>query len=413
MQFVLDKYLSEVEGHLHTLPPNVRQGEIDEMASHLQQLRTDFLARGHSSEEAEAMALARFGSARKVGLRLRDVWEGNRGVWVTLAAVAVSNWTLQLMNHAAAFWLAFYGPMSNNRALMEPLAPVTIFWTWWTWFLLPFGLNFVLGRWGGRRVALAVPAVMLPLPALQLAFLSLWLGIDVAGAKVSFSSFDLAVALATLGGAWSGSASKRRERFATISGASLEEASARLMERQKWHRRRLVARASTCALILVSASAGAFAVVKARLDSLLRPSTPEAAVRVMLRYPQNGNLYLVPATNVSIRLLPATDEQIKQSERLVSYTATMHASEGYRQARIELTHKFEQYALEGRGTSYTVQECRDSLARLGPEGYTLSRVARVRQTSEGWHVVMGGGSQKPWAWVYDLGYKEPAPAPEA
>ena len=414
MPYVLDKYLSEVEGHLRSLPPSVRQGEIDEMASHLQQLHTEFISRGHTSEESEKLAAARFGTARKAGLRLRDVWEGNRGVWTTLAAVTLSNWALQSMNYAAPFWLAFFMPMISNPALMEPLAPVTTFWTWWTWFLLPFGLNFVLGRWGGRRVALAVPAMMLLLPTLRLVVLSLYLGMDMAGAKFSFSSFDLVVALATLGGAWSGSALKRRGRFAIIGNVSPEEASARLLERQKWHRRRLLVRASTGALILVSTGAGAFAIVKARVDPVLHPATPEAAVRVMLRHPYNGSFEMESATNVSMRLLPATHEQIKQSERLVAYTATMHASEWYRQKAIAFVQAYQPGDPARRYTNYSAQECRDFLARLKPEGYTLSRVVRVRKMGQGWHIVedTSDNSQKPWSWLYHVKYKEPSPTPQ-
>lgn len=409
MPYVLDKYLSEVEGHLRSLPPSVRQGEIDEMASHLQQLHTEFISRGHTSEESEKLATARFGTARKAGLRLRDVWEENRGVWAILAAVLLSNYVLQPMNYAAALWLPFSMPMSSNRALMEP---VTIFWNWWTLFLLPFGLNFVLGRWGGRRVVLAVPVVMLPLLLLQSSLPGYMM--LVAGAKLSFSSFVLLLTLAALGGAWSGSALKHRGRFALVGQALLEEASARLLERQRWHKRRFLARASTCTLALALTSATAFAVMKAHVDAVLHPATPEAAVRLMLSYPYNGSFEMEPSTDVSVRLLPATHEHLKQDERLVFYTATMHASEWYRQKAITFLQEYRLRTQASPQAFYTAQECRDSLARLKPEGYTLSRVVRVRKMGQGWHIVedTSDNSQKPWSWLYHVKYKEPSPTPQ-
>ena len=239
MQNLLDKYLSDVERHLQTLPPNIRAGEIEEMASHLQQLRADFIASGRTVEEAESLAMARFGSARKAGLRLRDVWEGNRGAWATLAAVVVSNWLLQVACFIAGLRLAL-STLISNGALAEPVAPLIVLWLWSMALLLPLGINFALARWGGRRVLVAASLVYLPLLASRkIGFLGFT--ISANGAALSFTHVVVLMAGAAALGAWAGSASKRRGRFAIVGGASLEEASARLSERQKSHLRRVPA----------------------------------------------------------------------------------------------------------------------------------------------------------------------------
>ena len=413
MPYVLDKYLSEVEGHLRTLPPSVRQGEIDEMASHLQQLRADFLSRGHTVEEAEALATARFGTARRAGLRLRDVWEGNRGAWVTFFAALLSNYVLQLANMVAVSWLAFRLEM-HSHSLLESLAPVMAFLRWWGVLLLPFGLNFALGRWGGRRTAGAVTASYVPL----LLLLSLQLFSTFLVTTASFVYFVLAVMLVSILGAWSGSALKRRDRFAIIGGALPGEASARLLERRLWQGHRLLRRASTGALALALVSAAVFAFVRARVDPVLHPPTPEAAVRVMLSSRRVNPFKVEPATDVSTRLLPPTPTELKESERRVAYTATMHAIEYHRKSRIEeLQHHITRLQREqiraprDRRLAYDLRSHRAALARLRPEGFTVSRVVRVKKTAEGWQLNEGPvGDSRQWDWLFNVYYHGPKAA---
>lgn len=77
----LDDYLRNVARQLRDLPANVRENEVREMRSHLEQLGDDFAAQGQNPEAAAQMALEQFGDARAVGIRLRDVWEGQILSW--------------------------------------------------------------------------------------------------------------------------------------------------------------------------------------------------------------------------------------------------------------------------------------------------------------------------------------------
>ena len=73
----LDDYLSSVERHLRHLPALVRENEVRELRSHLEQLRDDFAAQGQNPEMAAQSALDQFGDAR-------SVWLGRRA-WILSA----------------------------------------------------------------------------------------------------------------------------------------------------------------------------------------------------------------------------------------------------------------------------------------------------------------------------------------
>ena len=400
-----EQYLSAVENYLQPLPASVREGEIQEMAGHLQQLHADFVATGHSDEVAQQMALARFAPARKTGLKLRDVWEGNRGALICFVAVAVSNYVLQAVNAVTGTWFMFTVGI-DNRALLEPLAPIMALWFLWTLLLMPFGINFSLARWGGRRALLAVPFTYLPILLVPIllpkGFMRAWITIN--DVKVPFVYLILFFMLLATLAAWLGSNSKRRQRWALIGGASLESASERLHEYQRGHWRRFWRRASTCLAVAGIIGFAAFSVVRKRVDNVLYPPTPEVAVRVMLSDPGMNFGDMEAATEVATRVLPATSEELKKGERRVSYTATMHATETYRKKRIAFMQKNLRRTLAGDSSAYEAKFCRLSLARLKPEGYKISRVVRVKNTAQGWETQDFPESEAR-AWLYDVYYE--------
>jgi hypothetical protein len=409
MQPKLDKYLSDVGSYLEPLPTHIRQGELDEMAAHLHQLQADFVSRGHTTEEAEAMATARFGSARRAGLRLRDVWEGNRGAFVSFFAVLVTNYVLFAVNMVAGA-LGFTIPLLHNAALAPALEPVFVCWLCWTVCVMPFALNFALGRWAGRRAVLCA----------LLIYVFVW-DFNV-NTGVSTSIFNLPSVLAHMPlfmklmtisatlGAHCGSASRRRNRLALVAGAPLGTAPSLLIEHRRHSRGLKLRRFGVAAVALGVAGFAAYSTVRARVNDVLHPPTPEAAVRVMLSKPHWNPGTMEASTNVVVRALPATEAERKKNERRVFFTATMHATESYRKRRITFLQKNLQRSLAGHDV-YGANSSRAALARLKPGGYTLSRTVRVRQTKQGWRVeseVRGGVDDTfaPWDWLEDVSYEE-------
>ena len=403
MQLRFDEYLSAVESYLQPLPASIRQGEVDEMAGHLQQLHADFVAAGHADEAAQEMALARFGSARQAGLRLRDVWEGNKGALWCFMAVVLSNYVLFVANIVAGS-IGVFILVSESRALAEAMTPVFMSWLGWTIFLLPLSLNFALGRWGGRRTVFCALLMYLPWWGVHFYGLESLTVFNVANILAHFPQLMMLTTLAATLGAWLGSNSKHRQRFVIIGGAAPESASALLQAHQTHQRRRFWLRASTCTLVLTVIGGASFA-IKSRVDNVLHPPTPEAAVRVMLSDGGMNSGDMNPATNVSTRLLPTTAEELQKGERRVSYTATMHATEDYRQRRIAYMHKKLRNALADDQNGDAARPYRLSLARLNPEGYTISLIAHVEKTPQGWEVQYSDKATAR-AWLYDMYYEQ-------
>ena len=411
---MLDAYMRDVGGYLRDVPPAIREGELQELSGHLGQLTADLGAQGHSAEMAASLAIGRFGSARHVGLRLRDVWEGNRGAWATIFAVWSSNWLLQALN-LSAFFFAIYRTIVFSDRLREPLIPLFTLWVWGGDVLLPLVLNFVLGRWGGRRAVWATLLVYSPLFVLfALHPLPPWnTGVHMGAFRVDFPTpHPLLTVFAAVGGAWTGSLNRRRRRWAVIGGATPVQASAML---RRSHRVRLVPLALWLGLppLMGVALYGAF---KRRVEAVNHPATPETAVRVLLSEPGMNPGDMTPSTNVTTRLLPpATARERANLERRVAYTATLHATLQYRQRRVVYYRKGLQLARRGKEPEYPVRYLRASLQRLLPEGYTVSGVARVRHTAQGWKVdTSGDASNDPRAWLYDAlyGYAPEKPRPE-
>lgn len=71
MQTKLEKYVSQIERHLAELPAKEREEELQEIQSHLEMMIAENVARGYDSDNAVEKALEQFGSAEKIGLKLR------------------------------------------------------------------------------------------------------------------------------------------------------------------------------------------------------------------------------------------------------------------------------------------------------------------------------------------------------
>lgn len=397
----LESYLSDVESYLSALPSAVREGELREISGHLQQLSADLRAAGQDEEMALTLAIKRFGSARSVGLRLRDVWEGNRSLLVVAFAVLASNWCLQI---ACGFAIVRFLllPMLGNSILTVALGPLMATATYAWLFALPLGWNFILGQWGGRRVALIAPLTYAPLLLASLTPITLTAGsVEVHSPHLGLITMTLALI-----GAWRGSERMRRRRMALVSGTSLEEA-AKLLAKPRGLRKRAVTIAYwVLGLSLLSVGTGTWA--KLRLDAMLHPSTPETAMRVLLAAPSDDYSEMQSSTEVTVRVLPpVTPAERAGRECRVAYTATMHATPAYRERRVAWMKRELQAEREGRWHPWPAAMAQAALKRLNPAGYRMSGVLPVVKTLQGWQVKTNGDvKNNPTAWLYMIDYED-------
>lgn len=82
----LSKYLQSVAHELRALGPQKREEELREVKQHLESLMARAIESGASEEEAARSAIAQFGSARKIGRKLRRASQKRESAWRVLAA---------------------------------------------------------------------------------------------------------------------------------------------------------------------------------------------------------------------------------------------------------------------------------------------------------------------------------------
>lgn len=305
----LETYTQEVNHYLKSLPSSIRAEEVRELHSHLEQLTDDLQIGGRSRAEAAQLAIARFGTPSQVGLHLRDVWEGNRGMAATLCLTVGSNWALQSVNFAL-LCATVYTLVAYNDGLIEALHPLFTAWMWAAVIPAPFAWNFMLGQRDGRRVS---GAALLAFAALLVGAL-LYAGTNtlVTLGALSLPSAPLACVLmgvAAFVGGECGSRSRRQQRWALISGVPREETN--LVLRRPLRLRPLRVLGAVSAVLALAT--GSYIAFKPRSEAVLDDTTPEAAVRAFLRYP--GYAYNAGDLRMSVLRVeakPFTSRDIRQ-----------------------------------------------------------------------------------------------------
>lgn len=411
---VLNDYLRKVEQYLTSLPPVVREGEMKEIQNHLQQAYNDLIAQGYASGEATSIALNRFGSPAHIGRQLRDVWECNRSAFAVFMAAMMGNWLL----YALSIWTFV---RTFSQGFSGPLMPAVVPLFWGPGLallmLLPFLLNFALGQWGGRHTTLAVTIIYIPLLLIGLPLATYLFSLGFVTIPLPAATPVVLLIMSAVAGAWSGTAWQKKRRFAVLATnsagtsdtaldqASFNKAAALLLRPRPIAHRLVVALAWLAALSLTGI--GVLAGVKQQANQVLRPSSPEAAVRVLLSDPGYNTGEMLPSTNVVVRRLPATNAAERNgTEAHIAYSATMHATPQFRQRMTAWMQKELQAEREGRYHSWPARDARITLSNLKPEGYRTHGVLHVTKTPDGWKVnTSGDTANQPWAWLYVIGYR--------
>lgn len=405
MPNLLEKYLSAVGHQMRSLSPLIREGEVRETESHLRQLIDDLMAQGHDEDAATAEAIKRFGPASRVGIRLRDVWEGNRGWLAVLSAFMVSNILIFIGIMLAFFFLGMIPIIYlRNGPVQQVIQPITVTIILLTnWGLPPLG-NYILGRWAGRR---ALPAAILSNSLIFLLSVSIfWGSLGIGPWKLPvYLQWLIVLATAVMAAAF-GANQVRRQRFSLVEGSFLFDEAALTLRQFRAFRWRWSLFCKRLALIvLILGSLGLY--LRAKINAVLHPSTPEEAVRILLSAPGGNYNEIEPATEISTRVLPPSAPLEKSGKmRRVAYIATMHASDDYRKRRIAFLQRQLKSAAKGKPV-HPLKYVRQALNRLRPQGYVLHGVARVVKAPDGWHWdTSGSENNQPWAWLYDIYYED-------
>ena len=74
MHSLLEQYVEKVTVHLHALPQEKREDEIEELSAHLQALATAHQELGISEEAAARATIQQFGAAQEIGHNLLRAW---------------------------------------------------------------------------------------------------------------------------------------------------------------------------------------------------------------------------------------------------------------------------------------------------------------------------------------------------
>jgi hypothetical protein len=408
MHSQLKRYLHDVERYLNPLPKPVRDSEVREISSHLEQLHFDLCSEGYTEGEAASRAIKSFGSARGLGLNLRDVREGNWSLLLSLLVVVGSNWILfRACSSAIAHFVLF--PAIQQSVLMPALSPILTIWNYTATLLLPFGLNFALGWWGGRRISYVAPLSYLHWLLLFRNELSTFEWSSLWIVRPVFSTMLLAMF-----GAWCGSTWMRHKRtkFAMVpTNSELPQGSSAYQQNAlKLKTRALPLLSFLSGLLLMAGILWAWA--QPRVNMALHPSTTEAAAQILFSTPSDSYGEMEPSTDVVMEVLPALSPAEKSGqERRVKYEATMHASEYYSERRKDYYERMLRSARAGRKTEFPAPMVQAALERLRPEGYRVRGILLVRKTASGWEIDKSARTRSDLRdWLYNVAHKEPEPS---
>lgn len=165
----IDDYLEKVARQLRHLPANVRDNEVREMRSHLEQLTEDFEAQGLALDTAQTRAVEMFGSPHALGAKLCDAWEGIPfSWWRALAALCAITalWIASIF--AITLPILIIGTQPAQGLFPELLPSLAALYA-----SVPFGCGLLFSHWVGRRgrlITLIYFVVVLLILRLNLSF---------------------------------------------------------------------------------------------------------------------------------------------------------------------------------------------------------------------------------------------------
>lgn len=368
----LDEYLGNVAHQLRALPAKVREAEVREMRLHLEQLRDDFVAQGQNPEMAAQAALSQFGDARAVGVKVRDVWEGQDFGWRRVLAAFL---------FGLLFWGgAMVGLMFGSAFQFWPQSALFPQETWLflvaASLLIPTVTGAIHSFHLGRRAWMMSVAAYVPLWIAEIVFHQ-GPSISYGDYKTSFWAWSLVwgISGACLSDLW-----RRRQRYTALALAG-STSSASISPRDLPRASRRKANWKKLAILVVLLALGMDA--KWRLDPALHPQTAGEAVQTQLLLARDATKFAPPDPIVIEEVTPTAAEVAAGTQR-VRFHAVYHATKEYRKRRLDFLQT--QLASRKQRKLFGEAALRASLQRVRVNAYSIRGVVKVKKTPHKWQV---------------------------
>lgn len=156
----LDLFLNRVERELRSMPKWKKEEELRELRSHLEQRAEDFEREGLKREDAQTRATEAFESAKALGEKLCDAWEGVPQGWWHVVGAVLKVVAISLVAQIA-LWLPGLVFSQGEPSSLELLALFPYFL-----FLLlgaPIYCGCLLSLWLGRRAPKVILGLLISL----------------------------------------------------------------------------------------------------------------------------------------------------------------------------------------------------------------------------------------------------------
>ena len=393
----LDQFLSVAARSMRVLPAATREDELRELRGHLEQRAEDYENQGMSGDDAQTRALEGLGSARTLGAKLCDAWEGIAFGWWRLAAALAGVSAFLLFATLALIWAIALLPMSAATALL----PEIVLLLCAVFIALPLLCGVLFSHWLGRRgcivatlyfAALALNNLTLIFPAPSIAF---------AAPPANFVTFvDAAwfpylwVVLAFVG-AWAGQSWRIKQRYKmALAGARLSPPSRVLWMplNPKWGRN------AALAIVIVGV------LYTARVWTRFHPRTPKATLYsyLVLHRQMNGGDFEPPKI-LALRELPAKNPaEIAGTQKRIAFEIEERMTPNYQARRVAYLKQL--INAPEREKPFEDRTLRLSLVRLQRNRQITKGVAWLAKTPDGWQIKTTSGPS-PGDWAYDLAFQ--------
>jgi hypothetical protein len=392
----LDDYLARVARELRSLPAPVRENELKEVRSHLEQLIEDNIAQGQSRDAATQSSLATFGRARAVGIGVRDVLEGQETGWKPWVTAFVRGFLFWMVGFYALV-IGFISFQSSSQSALLPEATDYVFIAGFV--AVPFLTGAIHALYLGRR-AWGISATI---------YSAFWMAEVVSGARPSLTIVNfhtsfwgcnlvLGVAGALMTDIW-----LRRRRYAVLALAGMASSASSLTLQSRSH-----VRLSWKLLLIPIVPLALVMAAKQRLNAAAHPQSATEAVRIYLLTARDASKMAAPSI-IRLDEIPPTQAELSAGMRRVRFEVVCHMTSDYQQRRRAFLQA--QLAISYGRQRWGAKNLHASLRRVRANAFTFSGVARVKHQPSEWQIERDNNYyfNHLWGWAEDV-YFQAAPS---
>ena len=385
----LDQFLSIAARQMRVMPAAKRDDELRELRGHLEQRAQDYESAGMSADEAQLRATEGLGSARALGNRLCDAWEGVPFGWWRLAAAIMGVTAFLLFGVAFVILAMVTIPLHSEAVLLPEIVPALCM----VYIALPLFCGLLFSHWLGRRGRLVATVYFLALENLTMTFPA---STAFAAPPANFVAIVNAawfpyfwVALA-----WAGACAghfqrtQMRYKLATVGAAMVEPRRVVWMRLNfKWWRK---------ALLLTMLCA---AIYSGRVWRQFHPQTPVNTLKnVLLTASPQG--FDSPESVQLHELLPANAAERAGRQVRIHIRVVARAKPYFAASQIQ--HLDRQIASQKRTGYGNLPLTKAALARVKNNRQIVEGTVTMVKTSDGWRAdEKSFDFTALWEWFYD------------